>query len=145
MTLTHRIASLSTRLSTRLAGAFTRSLRNTVLAVACAVLPASLFAHHSFAIFDFQTQIPFEGTVETLKFRNPHIEMTMKVVDEQGSEKIVHFIEGAPANMLARQGLKPDMLKKGTKVTGIGSPLIEDNSKFFLRSIILEDGREFRN
>lgn len=123
----------------------TRSIRNTVFALACAILPASLFAHHSFAIFDFQTQIPFEGTVETLKFRNPHIEMTLKTVDEQGNEKIVHFIEGAPANMLARQGLKPDMLKKGTKVTGIGSPLLEDDSKFFLRSIILEDGREFRN
>ncbi|HEY0960802.1 MAG TPA: DUF6152 family protein [Pseudomonadales bacterium] len=123
----------------------TRTIRNAVLVLACAILPASLFAHHSFAIFDFQTQIPFEGTVETLKFRNPHIEMTLKTVDEQGNEKIVHFIEGAPANMLARQGLKPDMLKKGTKVTGIGSPLIEDDSKFFLRSIILEDGREFRN
>lgn len=123
----------------------THSIRNTVFALACAILPASLLAHHSFAIFDFQTQIPFEGTVETLKFRNPHIEMTLKTVDEQGNEKIVHFIEGAPANMLARQGLKPDMLKKGTKVTGIGSPLLEDDSKFFLRSIILEDGREFRN
>lgn len=123
----------------------TRSIRNTVFALACAIVPASLLAHHSFAIFDFQTQIPFEGTVETLKFRNPHIEMTLKTVDEQGNEKIIHFIEGAPANMLARQGLKPDMLKKGTKITGIGSPLIEDDSKFFLRSIILEDGREFRN
>lgn len=117
----------------------------TVIALACAAAPAAVLAHHSFAIFDFQTQIPFEGTVETLKFRNPHIEMTLKTVDAQGNEKIIHFIEGAPANMLARQGLTQAMLKKGTKITGIGSPLLEDDSKFFLRSIILEDGREFRN
>lgn len=122
-----------------------RSIRRVLFALACAALPASLLAHHSFAIFDFQTQIPFEGTVETLKFRNPHIEMTLKTVDEAGNEKIINFIEGAPANMLARQGLTQAMLKKGTRVTGIGSPLLEDDTKFFLRSIILEDGREFRN
>ncbi len=115
------------------------------LACICTALPLSVLAHHSFAIFDFQTQIPFEGTVETLKFRNPHIEMTLKSVDADGKETIINFIEGAPANMLARQGLKPTDLKKGTKVTGIGSPLLDDNTKFFLRSIILEDGREFRN
>lgn len=121
--------------------------RRIRLALACiaAALPLSVLAHHSFAIFDFQTQIPFEGTVETLKFRNPHIEMTLKTVDADGKETIINFIEGAPANMLARQGLKPTDLKKGTKVTGIGSPLLDDNTKFFLRSIILEDGREFRN
>jgi hypothetical protein len=124
---------------------FGRSFRHIVFALACAALPATVLAHHSFAIFDFQTQIPFEGTVETLKFRNPHIEMTLKTVDADGKETIINFIEGAPANMLARQGLTPALLKKGTKVTGIGSPLLEDNTKFFLRSIILEDGREFRN
>jgi len=122
-----------------------RRFRRVLLALVCAALPVAVLAHHSFAIFDFQTQIPFEGTVETLKFRNPHIEMTLKSVDADGNEKIIHFIEGAPANMLARQGLKPTDLKKGTKVTGIGSPLLEDDTKFFLRSIILEDGREFRN
>lgn len=126
-----------------------RHSRRVLLALACAALsvsvPAIVLAHHSFAIFDFQTQIPFEGTVETLKFRNPHIEMTLKSVDADGNEKIINFVEGAPANMLARQGLKPTDLKKGTKITGIGSPLLEDDTKFFLRSIILEDGREFRN
>jgi hypothetical protein len=121
-----------------------RRVRLALVCIATA-LPLSALAHHSFAIFDFQTQIPFEGTVETLKFRNPHIEMTLKSVDADGKETIINFIEGAPANMLARQGLKPTDLKKGTKVTGIGSPLLEDNTKFFLRSIILEDGREFRN
>lgn len=122
-----------------------KNLHGAALALACTAVSAIGFAHHSFAIFDFQTQIPFEGTVETLKFRNPHIEMTLKTVDADGNEKVVHFIEGAPANMLARQGLTQAMLKKGTKITGIGSPLIEDKEKFFLRSIILEDGREFRN
>jgi hypothetical protein len=118
-------------------------MRRTVFALACAVLPAGVLAHHSLAIYDLQTQIPFEGTVEVVRFRNPHIEMKIKSADPQGNERIIHFIEGPPANPLARQGLTPAQLKKGTKIIGIGSPLIGDNTKFFLRSIILEDGREF--
>lgn len=117
-------------------------LRRIVL-TASAVLPLSVQAHHSFAIFDFQTQIPFEGTVETIKFRNPHIEMTLKTVDAEGKEQIVHFIEGAPANMLVRSGLRPEMVAPGTHITAIGSPLLEDNSKFFLRVIRLDSGEEF--
>jgi hypothetical protein len=111
-----------------------------MLAVA---LATTGFAHHSVAIFDFQTQIPFEGTVETLEFGNPHIEMTLKSVDENGQQTIIHFIEGPPANMLVRSGLQPGMIAPGTRITAIGSPLLEDNSKFFLRSIRLQSGEEF--
>lgn len=122
-------------------------LRRMALPVSATLLVSALaataFAHHSFAIFDFQTQIPFEGTVETLKFRNPHIEMTLKSVDENGQEKLIHFIEGAPANMLVRSGLRPEMIAPGTRITAIGSPLLEDNNKFFLRIIRLQSGEEF--
>lgn len=118
------------------------ALSASLLALAVSV-PA--LAHHSFAVFDFQTQIPFEGTIETLKFRNPHIAMTLKVKNADGSEKIVEFIEGAPANMLARQGLRPEKVTVGTHVKAVGSPLIEDPDKFFLRVITLDDGSEFKN
>lgn len=114
-----------------------------LLCILVATCSLTALAHHSFAVFDFQTQIPFEGTVETLKFRNPHIEMTLKTVDANGQDQIIHFIEGAPANMLARSGLRPDMIAPGTRITAVGSPLIADNSKYFLRIIRLADGREF--
>jgi hypothetical protein len=103
----------------------------------------SASAHHSFAVYDFQQQIEFAGTVDTLNFKNPHIAMTLSVTDENGETKIVEFIEGAPANMLARKGLKPDMIAPGTEITAVGSPLIEDPTKFFLRRVRLADGREF--
>lgn len=105
----------------------------------------SALAHHSFAIFDFDTKIEFDGVVDSIKFRNPHIEMTLKVVDENGVEKIIHFLEGAPANMMVRNGIKPDMMKPGSKVHTVGSPLIEDPTKFFLRAVRTEDGTEYSN
>ena len=100
-------------------------------------------AHHSFAVYDFTQQIEFVGTVDTLNFKNPHIAMTLSVTDADGNTQIIDFIEGAPANMLARKGLTPDLIAPGKEVTAIGSPLIEDPSKFFLRRVRLPDGREF--
>lgn len=102
-------------------------------------------AHHSFAIFDFNTKIEFEGVVETIKFRNPHIEMTIKTKDVDGKEQIVHFIEGAPANMLVRSGVTPDKVKPGSPVFTVGSPLLADPTKYFLRTIRTEDGTEYGN
>jgi hypothetical protein len=115
-------------------------------AVAASVL---LFAarpslgHHSFAVYDFTQQVPFEGVVATLDFRNPHIAMTLSRTLADGTTETIAFIEGAPANMFARKGLLPDMIKPGTKIKTIGSPRKDDPHSFFLRRVMLEDGREF--
>jgi hypothetical protein len=106
------------------------------------LLPAA-WAHHSFAVYDFGQQIEFVGTVDTLNFKNPHIAMTLRVTNADGQSEIVNFIEGAPANMLARKGLRPDMVAPGTEITAYGSPLIADPTKFFLRRVRLADGSEY--
>lgn len=118
-------------------------INHLVLTGSALLLSVQIFAHHSFAVFDFDTQIPFEGTIEDLTFRNPHIAMTLKVVDENGEEQTINFIEGAPANMLVRDGLRPNMITPGTHITAYGSPLREDPDQFFLRKIVLEDGSEY--
>ena len=111
--------------------------------VSVLLLAPQVQAHHSFAVYDFGQQIDFVGTVDTLNFKNPHIAMTLRVTNEDGESVVIDFIEGAPANMLARNGLRPDMIAPGTRITAVGSPLIEDPSKYFLRNVILPDGREF--
>ena len=117
----------------------------SALLLAAIAWPCTTVAHHSFAIYDFDTKIPFDGVVDTVKFRNPHIEMTLKVIDENGQEQIIHFIEGAPANMMVRNGIRPEMMKPGARVHTEGSPLLEDPSKYFLRTIRTEDGTEYSN
>lgn len=107
------------------------------------MVPASLTAHHSFAVYDFDTEIPFEGVVATLRFRNPHIEMTLTHQTDDGDTVTIDFVEGAPANMLVRRGLHPDMIQPGTRLTAVGSPRHDDPDAYFLRRIRLPDGREF--
>jgi hypothetical protein len=114
-----------------------------VLAVIAGVCSSLAVAHHSFASYDFEKQIPFTGVVKELKFRNPHIAMTLVRTLEDGKEETINFIEGAPANMLVRIGLRPDMIKEGTKLTAYGSPKKTDPTVYFLRKVVLENGKEY--
>jgi hypothetical protein len=106
-------------------------------------LPAS--AHHSFAIYDMQQDVIFEGVVESLKFRNPHVALTMKVTKDDGTIEIVDFVEGAPANMLVRLGLRPELIAPGQAITAIGAPRRDNPNAWFLNAVILPDGTRFNS
>jgi hypothetical protein len=122
-----------------------RSTIGTVLAAAIAVAPFSALAHHSFAIYDMQQNVEFKGVVETVKFRNPHMAMTLTVTDASGAKKTVEFVEGAPANMLARLGLRPEMIQPGAEITAIGAPRHDNPDAWFLKVVVLADGTRFNS
>ncbi|HEX6997962.1 MAG TPA: DUF6152 family protein [Gammaproteobacteria bacterium] len=117
----------------------------SMLLAALAGFATMAAAHHSFAVYDMTTTVEFEGVVETLKFRNPHIAMTLLRKNEDGEEEKVEFVEGAPANMLVRMGLDPARIKPGTKIKAVGSPRTDNPNAYFLRTIILEDGTRFES
>jgi hypothetical protein len=118
-----------------------RSWALAAAALAAFVLPAT--AHHSFAIYDMDQSIAFDGVVETLKLRNPHIALTLTVTKDDGTQGTVRFIEGAPANMIVRMGLDPADIAVGKPIKAIGAPLRDDPNAYFLKAIILPDGRRF--
>jgi hypothetical protein len=108
-----------------------------------AVVAAPAIAHHSFAVYDMDQSIAFDGVVETLKLRNPHMAMTLTVTKDDGTQGTINFIEGAPANMLVRMGLSPADIAVGKPLKAIGAPLRDDPHAYFLKAIILPDGRRF--
>jgi hypothetical protein len=110
-------------------------------ALAAVALPA--LAHHSFAIYDMSQNVEFKGVVATVKFRNPHMAMTLTHKKADGSTETINFAEGAPANMLVRMGLDPAVIAPGQEITAIGAPRRDDPLTFFLKAIILKDGTKF--
>ena len=104
-------------------------------------LPAA--AHHSFAIYDMSQNIEFEGVVETAKLRNPHMALTLVQTNPDGTKQTINFVEGAPANMIVRMGLKPEDIAPGQTIKAIGAPRRDDPNAYFLKAIILPDGRRF--
>ena len=112
-----------------------------VAAFAAVALPAT--AHHSFAIYDMSQNLEFEGVVETVKMRNPHMALTLTVTKPDGTTQTINFVEGAPANMIVRMGLNPADVAAGKSIKTIGAPRRDDPNAYFLKAIILPDGRRF--
>ena len=102
-------------------------------------------AHHSFAIYDMQQNVEFHGVIDTVKFRNPHMAMTLTVTEADGTKKTINFVEGAPANMLARLGLRPELIPPGQEITAIGAPRHDNSDAWFLKVIVLPDGTRFNS
>ena len=120
-----------------------KRLLTALLAGALAALALPAAAHHSFAIYDMAQNIEFDGVVETLKMRNPHMAMTLTVTKPDGTKQSINFVEGAPANMIVRMGLNPADIAVGKPIKAIGAPRRDDPNAYFLKAIILPDGRRF--
>jgi hypothetical protein len=119
-----------------------KTLAQTILgALVTVALPAG--AHHSFAIYDMSQNIEFEGVVETVRMRNPHMALTLVETRPDGSKHTVNFVEGAPANMIVRMGLSPADIAPGKTIKVIGAPRRDDPNAFFLKVIILPDGKRY--
>jgi hypothetical protein len=119
-------------------------MKRTTLAMLCTLaVAAPAAAHHSFAIYDMQQNVEFHGVIATVKLRNPHMAMTLTTKGADGTEKTIDFVEGAPANMLARLGLRPEHVKVGQEITAIGAPRTDNPDAWFLKAIILPDGTRF--
>ena len=118
-------------------------LLNGLLVAALTAVAVPAAAHHSFAIYDMTQNIEFDGVVETLKMRNPHMAMTLTVTNPDGTKKTINFVEGAPANMIVRMGLNPADVAVGKPIKAIGAPRKDDPNAYFLKAIILPDGRRY--
>jgi hypothetical protein len=114
-----------------------------LIAAACATPALPVAAHHSFAVYDMSQSIEFEGIVETVKLRNPHMALTLVQTKPDGTKETVNFVEGAPANMIVRMGLKPEDIAPGKKIKAIGAPRRDQPTEYFLKAIILPDGKKF--
>ena len=110
-------------------------------AVAAIALPAA--AHHSLAPYDVEQSIHFAGVVETLRLENPHIALTLTVTKGDGTRATIDFVEGAPAGRIARMGLTASDIAVGKPIKAIGAPRRDDPNLYYLKAIILPDGRRF--
>ena len=115
--------------------------RQLLAALAAIALPAA--AHHSLAPYDVDQSIHFDGVVETLRLENPHIALTLTVTKGDGARGTINFVEGAPAGRIARMGLSSADLAVGKPIKAIGAPRRDDPTLYYLKAIILPDGRRF--
>src|SRR5262245_35122250 len=92
-------------------------LKMTALLAAGALVgfAGSVFAHHSFAMFDQEHPIDLVGTVKEFKFTSPHTFILLEV-KETGKEPVVWNLEGASPSALVRDGWSSKTLPAGTEL-----------------------------
>ena len=69
--------------------------------------------------------------------------MTLTVKKGDGTRGTINFVEGAPAGRLERMGLTPSDIAVGKALKAIGAPRRDDPNLYYLKAIILPDGRRF--
>ena len=65
----------------------------SLTAVAVATLTAPAIAHHSFAMFDAEQTITYQGTVKEFEWRNPHSWLRVMVNDEETGKPVPWALE----------------------------------------------------
>ena len=109
-----------------------------------AALPLALagsvgHAHHSFSVFDMQTQKTIEGEIVEFQWTNPHTWTWINVAGEDGSTTL-WGLEGMSPNYLGRRGWTKDTLKPGDRIKVTLNPLKSgEPGGTFIRAE-LEDG-----
>jgi hypothetical protein len=92
------------------------------VAVAALVTAQAVSAHHSFAMFDRETQMVKKGTVVRWAFNNPHSWLYLNIKNDDGSETLWGF-EGSAQPSLLTRGITGKTFEPGDPVTFMFCPL----------------------
>ena len=83
-----------------------------------ALLTTSVWAHHSYAMFDGTRRLTVVGTVAKLEWMNPHVFIWVYVPNAKAATGYdLYGFSNASTNVLSRAGWTPSTLKPGEKVT----------------------------
>lgn len=95
------------------------------------------------AEFDFNTIDEYQGEVIRLNWRNPHVELTLLVQEEDGSEFELE-IEAQDVNTMSRRGLYPELIDIGDKVRIAGHLSRRNSHLMSVTNLLLVNGTEIR-
>ncbi len=115
------------------------------LASACGIVAALIAftnlarAHHSFNVFDMQTEMTIEGEVVEFEWTNPHTWTWVDVTNEDGT--VTKWgLEGMSPNFLGRRGWSKNTLRPGDHIEIIIAPLKSGEPGGTFRRATLADG-----
>jgi hypothetical protein len=111
-----------------------------VLTFVCLV-PTATMAHHSRAEFANGAMHEIEGEVARVVWRNPHVMLSVRTQNADGSEQIWEM-EAGDAGTMARRGLTDDLIAVGDRVRAAGQRSNRRDNWLTLAHVQLESGTE---
>ena len=93
-------------------------MTRTLIATLVALLTAgAAYGHHSYGAYYEHQTMTIEGTLETMRFANPHVIMTLRTDAQQ-----LYTLEWQNLIQLRHGNVGPTTLKAGDRIVVIGSP-----------------------
>lgn len=102
----------------------------------------SVYAHHSFAMFDASKSVTVNGTVKQVDYANPHVWVYLVVMNAKGQMEN-WGMEGGNLGGLYRMGWTKDAVKVGDKISMEVHPLKDGTLGGQIMRVTLPDGRVF--
>jgi hypothetical protein len=88
-----------------------------------AAMQMPTYAHHSFAMFDFNNTITFKATVKEFRWTNPHVVLLVEGSPKPGTPPEVWSMELTSPGNLTRTGWSRRSLKPGDQIELQFNPL----------------------
>ena len=106
-------------------------------------LSLPLLGHHNYRLrFNNAREISMEGTVASFEWKNPHLEISLDVENDQGETE--HWILPTAAPRVAQNnGLGPETVVVGDEITVLGWLARDGSNAMRARKLTLKDGRSF--
>ena len=108
------------------------------VSVLCAA--GAAWAHHSYAMFDRTKFGTMAGTVRTLQWTNPHVDLWVYAGDKEDDQNVwrIEFVGGP--NGLERNGWSKRTVNVGDKVTILYHPLKDGRPGGEFENVVLPNG-----
>jgi len=106
---------------------------------------APALAHHSFAMFDFQSEKSLTGTVVQFDWTNPHTFIWLEAPTGANGAMERWGLEGMSPNYLGRRGWSKATLNPGDKITVTLHPLKDGAKGGTYLKVTLSNGKELLN
>jgi hypothetical protein len=98
-------------------------------------------AHHGASPYDSKNLATLKGTVSDFEFINPHVVLTVEVMNDKGKSE-TWIGEANSPNVLSRHGWDRNIIKKGDQITVIGNPGKNGSKTLRLQKVVLSNGQE---
>ena len=116
-------------------------MKIAVVTLGTLVLCAQGWAHHSFADYDRSVVRELEGELVDVRWRNPHVVFTVRVVEPDGGATDWELETGA-FYLLERRGLEAAMFPVNERVRAAGSVSTTRSGRMNVSNILLSSGEE---
>lgn len=116
-----------------------RPIGRMVISGLLAAVPTGSWAHHSFAMFDYNKEIVLDGTVRDFQWTNPH--SWIQLVTINNGKSVEYSVEMQSVSSLVRLGWAKNAIKAGDTVRIKMHPMRDGSNGGSLESVTFSNGR----